>query len=107
VIKFVSDWWFSPGTLVSSTNKTDCYDITEILLKVALNTINLNLMFIMSILFQVLKLYAWELLFKEKILSIRKTEMKILWKASIIGIGFTFSWTVAPYIVSHYIYICV
>ena len=33
--------WFSPGTLVSSTNKTDCHDITEILLKVALNTINL------------------------------------------------------------------
>jgi hypothetical protein len=32
--------WFSPGTLVSSTNKTDCHDITEILLKVALNTIN-------------------------------------------------------------------
>ena len=63
-------------------------------------------MFIMSILFQVLKLYAWELLFKEKILSIRKTEMKILWKASIIGIGFTFSWTVAPYIVSHYLYMC-
>jgi hypothetical protein len=29
----------SPGTLVSSTNKTDCHDITEILLKVALNTI--------------------------------------------------------------------
>jgi hypothetical protein len=32
--------WFSPGTLVSSTNKTDRHDITEILLKVALNTIN-------------------------------------------------------------------
>ena len=28
------------GTLVSSTNKTDGHDITEILLKVALNTIN-------------------------------------------------------------------
>ena len=29
-------WWFSPGTLVSSTNKTDLHDITElILLKVA------------------------------------------------------------------------
>jgi hypothetical protein len=27
------------GTLVSSTNKTDRHDITEILLKVALNTI--------------------------------------------------------------------
>jgi hypothetical protein len=22
--------WFSPGTLVSSTNKTDCHDITEV-----------------------------------------------------------------------------
>ena len=31
--------WFSPGTLVSSTNKTDHYVITEILLKVALNII--------------------------------------------------------------------
>ena len=35
--------WFSLGTLVSFTNKTDCLDIVEILLKVALNTINLNL----------------------------------------------------------------
>jgi hypothetical protein len=34
--------WFSPGTHLSSTNKTDCHDITEILLKVALNTITLN-----------------------------------------------------------------
>ena len=33
-------WWFSPNTLVSSTNKPDRHDITEILLKVALNTIN-------------------------------------------------------------------
>ena len=35
--------WFSPGTPFFSTNKTDCHDRTEILLKVALNTINLNL----------------------------------------------------------------
>jgi hypothetical protein len=34
---------FSPGIPVSSTNKTDCYDTTEILFKVALNTINLSL----------------------------------------------------------------
>jgi hypothetical protein len=34
--------WFSPGTLVSSTNKTDLRDITEILLKVALNTITIT-----------------------------------------------------------------
>ena len=43
VIKFASDLrqvCGSLGTLVSSTNKTDRHDITEILLKVALNTIN-------------------------------------------------------------------
>ena len=43
-IKFVSDLrqtgrWFSPGPPVSSTNKIDRHDITEILLKVALNAI--------------------------------------------------------------------
>jgi hypothetical protein len=32
----VTGQWFSLGTSVSSTNKTDCHDITEILLKVAL-----------------------------------------------------------------------
>ena len=37
--------WFSPGTAVSSTNKTDCHDITEILLKVMLNTIILTVLF--------------------------------------------------------------
>ena len=35
--------WFSVGTLVFSTKKTDHHDITEILLKVALNTITLIL----------------------------------------------------------------
>ena len=44
---FVSDLiargrWFSPGTRVSFTNKTDRHDITEILFKVALNTITLS-----------------------------------------------------------------
>ena len=47
VIKLVSDlWqaglWFSQGTPVSSTNKIDRYDITGILLKVALNTTHNN-----------------------------------------------------------------
>ena len=32
--------WFFTGTPFSSTNKTDRHDITEILLKVVLNTIN-------------------------------------------------------------------
>jgi hypothetical protein len=31
--------WFSMGTPVSSTNKTDHHDITEILLKMASNTL--------------------------------------------------------------------
>jgi hypothetical protein len=39
----VTGQWFSSGTAVSSTNKTDYHDITEILLKVALNTITLTL----------------------------------------------------------------
>jgi hypothetical protein len=34
-----TDQWFSLGAPVSSTNKIDRHDITEILLKVALNTI--------------------------------------------------------------------
>ena len=47
VIKFVGDlWqtgrWFSSGTPVSSTNKIGRHDITEILLKVALNTTTLT-----------------------------------------------------------------
>ena len=37
----VTGRWFSPGTPVSSTNNTDHHDVTEILLKVTLNTINL------------------------------------------------------------------
>ena len=38
-----ADQWFSPGTLVSSTNKTDSvsHNITEILLKMVLNTITI------------------------------------------------------------------
>ena len=46
VIKVFSDLWqvgvFFPGTLISSTSKTDCHHITEILLKLVLNTYNPN-----------------------------------------------------------------
>ena len=49
-INFVSDLrevsGFSLGTPVSSTIKTDRHDITEILFKVVLNTINQNLIFV-------------------------------------------------------------
>ena len=47
IIKFVSDLqqvcWFSLCTLVSSTNKNDHHNLTEIFLKVAWNTIILTL----------------------------------------------------------------
>ena len=43
VIKFVSDLRHVGDTPVSSINKTDRHDITKILLKVALNIINLDL----------------------------------------------------------------
>ena len=35
--------WTSDAKPVSSTNKTDCHDITELLLKMVLNTITLTL----------------------------------------------------------------
>ena len=37
--------WFSPGTPVSSTSNTDRFDKTEILLKVAFNTITTTMIF--------------------------------------------------------------
>jgi hypothetical protein len=37
---FAHGWWFSPGTPASSTTKTGRHDLAEILLKVALSTIN-------------------------------------------------------------------
>ena len=45
MIKFATGRWLSPGALVSSTNKTDCHNVTEVLLKVVLNTITLVLWF--------------------------------------------------------------
>jgi hypothetical protein len=38
-VTYTAGRWFSLGTPVSSTNKTDRHDITEISLKVVLNTI--------------------------------------------------------------------
>jgi hypothetical protein len=59
VIKFVSDLQqvdgFFPGTPISSTNKTDCHDKTEILLKVVLNITILTLT--LYIKFEVTKFY--------------------------------------------------
>jgi hypothetical protein len=35
-------WWYSPGTPVPSTNKTDHHDISEILLKLTFKTLSLK-----------------------------------------------------------------
>jgi hypothetical protein len=43
VIQFVRDFGRSPGTPFSTTNKTDCHYLGEILVKVMLNTIILSL----------------------------------------------------------------
>ena len=47
-------WLFSPGTPISSANKTDLHDITEILLKVAVNTIEPIQLFVYFVSFEYL-----------------------------------------------------
>jgi hypothetical protein len=78
VIKFVSEICdrFSPGTCstVSSTNKTDHHDITEILLKMALNTITLTLTHInIYIYFYIVIIIIW---------NRRGHECSLIWKLS-------------------------
>jgi hypothetical protein len=46
------DRWFSLGTTASSTTKTGCHDIADILLKVALNTKNQSINLIPRLFFQ-------------------------------------------------------
>jgi hypothetical protein len=47
-VRLVASRWVSVGTPVSPTYKTNSHDITEILLKVALNTIAINLAHLQS-----------------------------------------------------------
>jgi hypothetical protein len=63
--------WFSPGPTVSSINKTDRHDITEILLKVALNTIkpskqSTSRLFVDKIFFERFALHFINILWKLK-----------------------------------------
>lgn len=48
---------------------------------------------------KVLKLYAWENSFKEKVLAIRQKELNVLKKAAYLGALSTMAWTSAPFLV--------
>lgn len=49
---------------------------------------------------KVLKLYAWEIAFKEKVLGIRQEELKVLKKSAYLAAVGTFTWVCAPFLVA-------
>ena len=49
---------------------------------------------------KVLKLYAWERSFEEKVLEIRKSEANALIKAAYLNAFTSFLWTSAPFLVA-------
>ncbi|XP_022599128.1 canalicular multispecific organic anion transporter 2 isoform X2 [Seriola dumerili] len=49
---------------------------------------------------KVLKLYAWETSFKEKVLAIRQKELNVLRKTAYLGALSTMAWTSAPFLVA-------
>ncbi|KAM9210176.1 multidrug resistance-associated protein 1 [Dugong dugon] len=49
---------------------------------------------------KVLKLYAWELAFKDKVLAIRKEELKVLKKSAYLAAVGTFTWVCTPFLVA-------
>ncbi|NWV38493.1 MRP1 protein, partial [Grantiella picta] len=49
---------------------------------------------------KVLKLYAWELAFREKVLKIRQKELKVLKKSAYLAAMATFTWVCAPFLVA-------
>ncbi|XP_067274888.1 multidrug resistance-associated protein 1 isoform X1 [Pseudorasbora parva] len=49
---------------------------------------------------KVLKLYAWELAFKDKVSAIRESELQVLKKTAYLGAVSTFTWVCAPFLVA-------
>lgn len=49
---------------------------------------------------KVLKLYAWELAFKDKVLAIRQEELKVLKKSAYLAAMGTFTWVCTPFLVA-------
>lgn len=48
---------------------------------------------------KVLKLYAWENSFRDKVLAIRQKELNVLRKMAYLGAVSTMAWTSAPFLV--------
>lgn len=51
---------------------------------------------------KVLKLYAWETSFRDKVLAIRQKELNVLRKTAYLGALSTMAWTSAPFLVGCY-----
>uniref|UniRef100_UPI004038F946 LOW QUALITY PROTEIN: multidrug resistance-associated protein 1 n=1 Tax=Callospermophilus lateralis TaxID=76772 RepID=UPI004038F946 len=49
---------------------------------------------------KVLKLYAWELAFKDKVMAIRREELKVLKKSAYLAAVGTFTWVCTPFLVA-------
>ncbi|XP_017172377.1 multidrug resistance-associated protein 1 isoform X2 [Mus musculus] len=49
---------------------------------------------------KVLKLYAWELAFQDKVMSIRQEELKVLKKSAYLAAVGTFTWVCTPFLVA-------
>ena len=67
---------------------------------VCLCFISLSLSLSLSISLQVIKLYAWEIPFKNIINTIRNKELTILRKAAYLMSFMMFSWSCSPFLVS-------
>ena len=49
---------------------------------------------------KVIKFYAWENPFKELVMKIRKGELSVLLRYTLLNAAYSFTWTCAPFMVS-------
>ena len=49
---------------------------------------------------KVIKFYTWENPFKDLIMNLRKSELHVLRKYTLLNAAYSFTWTCAPFVVS-------
>ena len=59
------------------------------------------------LLFQVLKLYAWETSFMDKVSEVRQRELRQLRNAAYLNASFAFTFTCAPFLVRYMYFPCI